>query len=474
MLIGGLDLAEDALFLYYLGGMLWTTASVVVGLRVVLKQRSAPTDRSCKGKHRSSTCPPVSIIVPAHNEEVTIVSTLLSLLKLDYECFEIIVVDDGSEDETSKRVTEAFGLLPIDIEIEKTIPCQQEMFVRGGTAKGAGDNDIKIMLIWKVCGRKADALNMGVNAASFDYFVCVDADSVLQSDALEKIVQPVVHDDNVVAVGGWVCPGNDLVFVDGRAREYHLPRCMLACMQVFEYARSFLSLRILLDRLDNSLIISGAFGLFRKDVVIATGGYDVKTVGEDMDMVVRLHKHCLANRIPYSVRYAINAVCWTQVPERISELYGQRRRWTCGLVQCMRKYHRLTSGYEADAVGLDAAYGYFLFYELLQPFVEMVGVVVVVLDLYANTLNFAYALAMVLGYVMISLSFSLFIFFSHLRMFGYKPMIADKLKAIVACIVESSVMHVFLSLVRAYSIGADGARNLRWGSMERKNINIWV
>lgn len=474
MLIGGLDLAEGALFLYFLGGMLWTTASVVVGLHVVLRQRSASTVCSGDREHQSNSCPPVSIIVPAHNEEVTIVSTLLSLLKLDYECFEIIVVDDGSEDETSKRVTEAFGLLPVDINIEKIIPCKQEVFVRGGTAKGIGDNVIKIMLIWKACGRKADALNMGVNAASFAYFVCVDADSVLQSDALEKIVQPVVHDDHVVAVGGWVCPGNDLVFVDGRVRDYHLPSCMLACMQVFEYARSFLSLRILLDKLNNSLIISGAFGLFRKDMVIATGGYDVQTVGEDMDMVVRLHKHCLANKIPYRVRYAINAVCWTQVPERISELFGQRRRWTCGLVQCMRKYYHLTSRYEADAVGLDVAYGYFLFYELLQPFVEMVGVAVVALELCTDMLNLGYALTMFLCYVVISLSFSLFIYFSHLKMFGYKPMLIDKLKAIVACIVESSMMHVFLLFVRAYSIGTDGAKNLKWGSMGRKNINIWI
>ena len=204
---------------------------------------------------------PISIIVPAHNEEITVVDTVRSLLALDYHSYEIIVVDDGSSDATSEVLAEAFDMHVVHRPIRRRIECRREERVYETSAQ-----KVPLTLIRKENGGKADALNMGINASTFPYFICMDADSVLQYDSLRRIAQPV-------AVGGIVRISNDVELENGRVKRYRLPRSILAFMQVLEYDRSFLASRILFDRFNGSLIISGAFGLFKKDTVIAVGGW---------------------------------------------------------------------------------------------------------------------------------------------------------------------------------------------------------
>ena len=252
---------------------------------------------------------PVTIVVPAHNEEVTIESSVRSLLALDYKLYEIIVVDDGSGDRTSQVLQRAFSMRQVNRPIQRRIPCQREEAVFE-----AHGYKVPITLIRKRNGGKADALNMGINAAKYPYFICMDADSVLQRDSLEKIVRPVLEEGNVVAVGGAVRPCNGTEIMDGRVVAYHMPNKLLPCMQVLEYDRSFLAARILFDKFNGSIIISGAFGLFQKSVVVDAGGYDPTTMGEDMELVVKLHLFCREHDIPYRIRYATDAICCTQAP----------------------------------------------------------------------------------------------------------------------------------------------------------------
>ena len=207
---------------------------------------------------------PISIIVPAYNEEITVVDTVRSLLALDYHSYEIIVVDDGSSDATSEVLAEAFDMHVVHRPIRRRIECRREERVYETSAQ-----KVPLTLIRKENGGKADALNMGINASTFPYFICMDADSVLQYDSLRRIAQPVLEDGKVVAVGGIVRISNDVELENGRVKRYRLPRSILAFMQVLEYDRSFLASRILFDRFNGSLIISGAFGLFKKDTVIA-------------------------------------------------------------------------------------------------------------------------------------------------------------------------------------------------------------
>lgn len=163
---------------------------------------------------------------------------------------------------------------------------------------------------------------------------------MLQHDSLSKIVRPLLENENVVAVGGVVRPCNGAELEHGRVKKYKLPVNILACMQVLEYDRSFLASRILFDKFNGSLIISGAFGLFKKDTVIEAGGYDHSTMGEDMELVVKLHEYCVLNDIPYCIKYATDAICWSQAPERLRDLCKQRKRWHLGLFQSMWK-HRI-------------------------------------------------------------------------------------------------------------------------------------
>lgn len=294
--------------------------------------------------------------------------TVKSLLALEYKLYEIVVVDDGSKDNTSQKLIEAFDMKPIRRPIHRKINCQTEEFVYESVSE-----KVPLTLIRKKNGGKADSLNMGINACKFPYFICMDADSVLQYDSLSKISRPILEQENIVAVGGVVRPANSVTLDHGRVLNYKLPSNVLACMQVLEYDRSFLASRILFDKFNGSLIISGAFGLFKKDVVIAAGGYDHSTMGEDMELVVKLHEYCTLNEIPYCVKYATDAICWSQAPERLKDLCKQRKRWHLGLFQSMWKHKVMLFNAKFGAVSF-VSFFYFLIYELLSPFIEIFGI----------------------------------------------------------------------------------------------------
>lgn len=210
---------------------------------------------------------PVSLLVPAYNEEVTILENVRSLLNLEYRLYEVVVVDDGSQDRTSEVLVEAFQMQKVNRPIRMAVPCQPLRAIYEAQV-GA----VRLTLIQKENGGKGDALNMGINAASFPYFICIDADSMLQKDSLERIVQPVMADDTVVAVGGMVRVVQHVDNLSQAGRRRRLFWALLTGMQTLEYDRSFLASRIMLDNFNGNMIISGAFGLFKKDVVIAAGG----------------------------------------------------------------------------------------------------------------------------------------------------------------------------------------------------------
>ena len=352
---------------------------------------------------------PVSILVPAHNEAVTIEATIRSLLALDYRLYEIIVVDDGSTDDTTQVVRDAFRMESINRPIHRRVPCQPVEAVYE-----SHEWKVPITLVRKKNGGKADALNMGINASRYPYFLCMDADSILQHDSLEKIVRSVLEEDNVVAVGGAVRPCNGAEIENGRVARYRMPGNLLACMQVLEYDRSFLAARIMLDKFNGSIIISGAFGLFKKSVVIEAGGYALSTVGEDMELVVRLHVFCRENGRPYRIRYATDAICWTQVPERLKDLTGQRRRWHIGLFQSMTLHRKILANPKYGLVSF-VSYLYFLLYELLSPYIEVFGVLTMVLASILDFLNVPFMLLYLGIYIVYTAILSLTAFFARMH-----------------------------------------------------------
>lgn len=409
---------------------------------------------------------PVSIVVPAYNEEMTVADTVRSLLCLDYTLFEIIVVDDGSADTTSQQIIDAFDLAPMPRPIRYQIPSQPVEFIYEGRA-----GNVPITLIRKHNGGKADALNMGINASRYPYFICMDADSALQYDSLTKIVRPVLENDHVVAVGGAVRPGNDVVLEKGRVKRYRMPKNLLASMQVLEYDRSFLAARILFDQFNGNIIISGAFGLFRKDVVIAAGGYDSNTMGEDMELVIKLHVYCREHHIDYLIKYASDAVCWSQAPEKLGDLCKQRRRWHLGLFQSLLKHRAIFANVKYGAISF-VSYLYFLLYELFSPYIEVFGLLTILLAFFYNLVNVPFMILFFAIYCAFGSILSLTAFFARIHTIDLKLSLHEILRAMLLCVFEVGCLRFILAFVRVTALFGYKKRKHDWGSIERKKINV--
>ena len=273
------------------------------------------------------------------------------------------------------------------------------------------------------------------------------------------------------AVGGIVRISNDVELENGRVKRYRLPRSILAFMQVLEYDRSFLASRILFDRFNGSLIISGAFGLFKKDTVIAVGGYDNKTMGEDMELVVKLHEYCTINGIDYAIRYATDAICWTQVPERLRDLCKQRKRWHLGLFQSMYKHRVMFSNHRFGAVSF-VSYLYFLIYELLSPFIEVFGVFTMVLAWWCDLINVPFMLLFFLIYAVFGGVLTLTAFFSRIYTADLTLSFGDGLKAVCLCLFELVFLRFILAWVRCTAFVGYRKKKLSWGRIERRKIDL--
>ncbi len=404
---------------------------------------------------------PVSILVPAFNEEVTILDSVQSLLDLDYQLYEIIVVDDGSSDNTSRALIDRFHMREVDRPIRRAIPCQPQEAVYE-----AESTRVKLTLIRKKNGGKGDALNMGINASQFPFFLCIDADSMLQKDSLERIVQPAMEDDAAVAVGGLIRVAQCVKMEDGNVLSYHLPWNLLTSMQVMEYDRSFLASRILLDSFNGNLIISGAFGLFKKDIVMAAGGYDPLTLGEDMELVVRLHVFCRNNQIPYSIRYEPNAVCWSQAPASFSDLRKQRRRWHLGLFQSLAKHRSVFMSPRFGLVG-SVSYLYYLLYELFSPVIEIFGLLTMVLAACVGVLNIPFMINFYLLYAIYGAILTMTAFFQRIYTQNLRISKADVAKAAVMCVIENVFFRFFLDFTRATAFIGYKKKKNQWGQIKR-------
>lgn len=405
---------------------------------------------------------PVSVLVPAYNEEVTILDSVESLLNLDYRLYEIIVVDDGSKDDTSRVMIEHFHMQKVNRPIRKVIPCQEQEAVYE-----APGTRVKVTLIRKKNGGKGDALNMGINASQYPYFLCLDADSMLQSDSLERIVQPVMEDDRVVAVGGLIRVAQCVEMRDGEVVGYHLPWNPLTSMQVMEYDRAFLASRILLDAFNGNLIISGAFGLFNKEIVAAAGGYDAHTLGEDMELVVKLHAFCRSNKRRYSIRYEPNAVCWSQAPGSLNDLRKQRRRWHLGLFQSLMKYRTMFCNPRFGLIGF-VSYLYYLLYELLSPVFEVLGLISILMAWWLGALNVGFMIRFFLFYAIYGAVLTMTAFFQRIYTQNLKIKGADILKACLMCVVENVFFRFLLDFVRATAFIGYRKRKNQWGQIKRQ------
>ena len=314
----------------------------------------------------SGGAPSISLIAPAYNEGPTCVESVRSLLKIEYPDFEVIFVNDGSKDDTVERLQSAYQLEPANRIPTASVPTARVRQVYRSRTQPS------LWVIDKENGGKADALNAGLNYCYTSTFCAMDADSLLEPESLIRIVRPFLEDANTIAAGGILRIANGCRVEQGRVVEVRLPKSLLARFQVLEYLRVFLAGRMGWASLDASLIVSGAFGMFSRSAVVSAGGYATDTVGEDMELVVRLHRHHREAGIPYKIQFVPDPVAWTECPESLAVLARQRDRWQRGLWQSLTRHARMLLNPKYGRAGL-LAFPYFFFLEMLGPLIELLG-----------------------------------------------------------------------------------------------------
>jgi cellulose synthase/poly-beta-1,6-N-acetylglucosamine synthase-like glycosyltransferase len=336
---------------------------------------------------RSPLTPGVSVLVPAFNEQAVIVESVRSLLALRYPSHEVVVVNDGSDDETLSVLREAFELAPVRKVLRDAIPTKA---IRGTYVSRDHPN---LLVVDKENGGRSDALNAGVNAARHPYVCVIDADSLLEEDALLKVAKPILDDpDLLAATGGTIRIANGCTIDHGRVVDVRLPKSRFATVQVLEYFRAFLVARVGWSRLNALGIISGAFGLFHRSLLETVGGYWTETVGEDFELTLRLHRYLRERGEPYKIAFISDPVSWTEVPTEFSTLGRQRRRWQRGLWEALRRHARLIGRPRYGVLGL-VAMPYFVLFEFLSPIFALLGLVVTVLWWLVGGLSTVYFLA---------------------------------------------------------------------------------
>lgn len=344
-------------------------------------------------RHRilsSPAAPRISVLAPAYNEERTIAQSMRALLTLSYPDLEVVVVNDGSTDATLQVLRDDFALVPVASLRPSAVATAPVRGVwRSRTHPG-------LIVVDKVNGGgKADALNAALNTASGELVCAIDVDTLIEPDALLRIVRPFLRGEEVVAVGGTVGVINGSVVRDGRVRQPRAPRRLLAGVQCVEYLRAFLFGRLGWNRLGGNLIVSGAFGLFRREAVLGVGGYVAETVGEDLELVAAVRRRGVETGEAARVAFAPDPVAWTEVPETLASLRGQRGRWHRGLTDVLARHRRMIANPRYGRLGL-LVMPYFTLVELLGPVVEAAGLVALVVALALGAVNWPFAVVFVL------------------------------------------------------------------------------
>jgi cellulose synthase/poly-beta-1,6-N-acetylglucosamine synthase-like glycosyltransferase len=396
-----LDLSNHALFWYYLASNLAYLTMLIIALKTSAMHQQRLESHRLNWIKESPMVPPITLLAPAHNEESSIRVAARNLLGLDYPQLEVIIINDGSEDRTLEELREEFRLRPVRAVY---VPEAQSAPVRGLYRSAV---DARLLVVDKEAGgSKADAVNAGLNAATSPYVCVVDSDSLLERDALLRIMVPILEDPKrVVAVGGIIRVLNGSEIHGGQLQRVRLPRKSIEVIQVIEYLRAFLIGREAWAQGNMLMIISGAFGLFRTDLVRAVGGYRSRAIGEDFDLVARLHRHMLEKKADYEIRFVPDPMCWTEVPSDLRSLGRQRARWQKGLLDVLWPNRDMLFRPRYGRIGCFAL-PYLWLFELLAPVIEIAGIALIILaaclgvlsrEFFLQFLIFGYAFATVIS-----------------------------------------------------------------------------
>lgn len=419
---------------------------------------------------RSSSALPISVIVPAYNESSTIRENVMALLSLHYPDLRIIVVNDGSPDNTAQIMVDEFKMV-------ETYLVRETETISHKPIRKIYRSEIypSLLFIDKENGKKADAINVGLTCVRTPLFCVIDADSLLEPTALLQAVRPFMEtSDNVIAVGGTVGIVNGCKIVNGQVVEYRLPKSFLARLQVVEYIRAFLMARMAASRKGSLAIISGAFGIFRRDIAVAVGGYDTTTVGEDMELVLKMHRHMLENKIPYAVRYVPEPVCWTEAPESFKFLSNQRTRWQRGALECLSRHKKMIFNPRYGRLGM-VTLPTFVLVDLISPIAEILGYLLMIILVLLGWMDFRFALAitsLIFSYGVLISVLSLVLEQDEIERFSR---VRDLWMVLLIAIAENFGFRQICSVwrIRGFIQHFRGMKPT-WGTMERRGFSTPV
>lgn len=449
------------LILYMIGVIVIYTLMLVMSLLKLRKEYQLDKEELDDDFLASYYSKPVSILVPAFNEEKGVVDSVRSLLSLRYPTFEIIVINDGSTDTTKEVMIEYFAMKKLNKVIRKQLDSEPIDGIYQSTIHP------NLILVDKVNGGKADALNAGINVSRFPFFCSIDGDSILEERSLLRIMKPIVHSNGeVIAAGGNVRIANGVFVERGSISNPTLPNNLLIVMQAVEYLRAFLMGRIALSRFNLVLIISGAFSVFSKSWVIRAGGYSKDTIGEDMELVVRLHRFVADSKEKKRIEFVPDPVCWTEVPSKLTGLRNQRRRWHQGLTESLWKHKRMTFNPKYGAVGM-VSMPYFWFVEFLGPLIEIGGYAYLIFAIFAGEVYIEIALLLALLLILYGSVFSMASVLMEAWSVNRYPRIRDIYRLLIMAFTEIFWYRPMTLLFRLEGFVRSLFKKREWGKMER-------
>ena len=408
-----------------------------------------------------STVIPISIVIPCYNEEKTICETIKSLLILNYPEYEIIVINDGSTDKTLSALIHEFHLKRADIEYTEQIPTSS---VRGIYAT---IQIPQLIILDKHNGGKADSLNAGVNLARYPLICSIDADSIIEKNAFHKLVYPFLKDESTIAVGGMVRIANGCEIEGGILKKVALPDNVLVRHQILEYLRAFLTNRIGFQKLNSLLIISGAFGLFKRASILELGGYR-HTIGEDMELTLRLHKYMRSNHKKYRIDFVADAECWTQVPSDFSSLKSQRTRWHAGLLDSLWSHKDMLFNPKYGNVGLFSL-PYYWSFELLGSAVEFLGYLIFILLIFINLVSPVFLFIFLMAYLYGAFFSLIAILLEEMSYMHFKK-ISEVLHLIGLAFIDQLWYRPLLAFWRLMALFNFRKNKKTWGKIKRKTF----
>lgn len=460
ILLNGIFIFAIAIFSSYF------IMSVLSGLELIkYKRKNSFIDYSAIIS--SPFAPSVTILAPSYNEGNTIIENIRSLLSLHYGDFEVVIINDGSKDNTMEKIINHYSLEKVDYCVNYIIPTKTVRAVY----KSANKAYNRLVVIDKENGGKADSLNAGINLSSKNYVLCIDVDCILEQDALLKLVKPFLenHSEKVIAVGGVIRVANSCEVKDGKIIKVNLPSNLIARFQALEYNRTFLMGRIAWSRINGLLLISGACGVFDREIVVKAGGYDSSTVGEDMELIVRMRRYMYENDLKCRVVYIPDPLCWTEVPEKIKILSRQRNRWMRGTIETLKKHKSLFLNPKYGNLGM-LGIPYWFFFEWMSPYIEAIGMLYVILIIAMGNLNWQFFFILLGFTYLFAVVFSAWSIFFEEHSFARYRRNGDIVKLLLIALIEPIIYHpmnVFFALKGNYDYFI-GVRS--WGKMERKGF----